>query len=607
MTEHRDALILAATAFDFPLDPRSRHVLDEHLAACPACRSETGLLAADARRLTELPAIAPPPHVRDRLGTHRSRSRIGLLAAAALVTVVSIASLGLAGAIVDALRPDPALVPVPSSEPSASPSSTLGPTAEPTASAIPVATSAPTPSGPPVQPPTFVLGSLPLPSGTVSITPDADGGAWVLVHTLGTAVAADRATLVLLDPQGRPRPGWPLGIEGSTCAWQVEYGPWSPQVAADGSVRVLCAFRADDSHLAQFAYAFDRSGALLDGWPVDLGPDEISEAPRAVADDLVVVARNIVRDEGENPQSVTYRLIRVTTDGRVERGTPVSAVAVSLQYGERLGADGVAYVRDTDEPLLDDEGRPLGPVTTRLTGLDSQGIRDGWPLTIEGLLSDPVVGPDGALYFSRIERVTATEGVAWVASLVVVDRDGGVREPGPVSVAGAGLHEATFAGGDSPLPPVVSRDGSAWLATTGTQGRVVLHLVTAAGQMAPGWPWEAEQPLELRGRCSGLDTGCGVWRTLLAAGPGGALYAALQAPPRGQGGQLVAIGPDGRLVDGWPVGLRAGNARWDMLAVASDGTIIATAVEPSGGGDGVTVLGIAPDSSVLWRTTVVAP
>jgi hypothetical protein len=70
----------------------------------------------------------------------------------------------------------------------------------------------------------------------------------------------------------------------------------------------------------------------------------------------------------------------------------------------------------------------------------------------------------------------------------------------------------------------------------------------------------------------------------------------------------VAVGRDGAVVPGWPVGLRRAASGFWSVVVGPDGTVFALAVEPeTGGKSSATILGIAPDSTVRWHTTVIEP
>lgn len=85
MIDHRHALLLAAGAVDFPLDPADRDILEAHLRECAACRAELAAFHHDATRLAALPPIAPPAWVRGVIGRAQRPHHFVLLAAAALL------------------------------------------------------------------------------------------------------------------------------------------------------------------------------------------------------------------------------------------------------------------------------------------------------------------------------------------------------------------------------------------------------------------------------------------------------------------------------------------------------------------------------------------
>jgi hypothetical protein len=113
--------------------------------------------------------------------------------------------------------------------------------------------------------------------------------------------------------------------------------------------------------------------------------------------------------------------------------------------------------------------------------------------------------------------------------------------------------------------------------------------------------------MEWTGFCGNGDTGCGQNRTVPAVDSNDVLYLLYAAAGSSTGGSMVAIGSDGRVRDGWPVGLRrAGSMFWSM-AVAPYGLAWALAIEPEKQGYSATVLQIADDSRVLSTTTIVEP
>jgi hypothetical protein len=59
---------------------------------------------------------------------------------------------------------------------------------------------------------------------------------------------------------------------------------------------------------------------------------------------------------------------------------------------------------------------------------------------------------------------------------------------------------------------------------------------------------------------------------------------------------------------GWPVVLTRPGAEFWSVVVGADGTAYALAIEPeAGSASWATVLAIAPDSTVLWTTTIIDP
>jgi hypothetical protein len=97
MISHRDALVLAATAIDFPLDASERAFLKAHVHECASCRLDVAAYQHDSARLAALPPMAPPAWVRGAIGRSRRPNRMVLLAAAALVLTAG-AGVALVGA-----------------------------------------------------------------------------------------------------------------------------------------------------------------------------------------------------------------------------------------------------------------------------------------------------------------------------------------------------------------------------------------------------------------------------------------------------------------------------------------------------------------------------
>jgi hypothetical protein len=71
---------------------------------------------------------------------------------------------------------------------------------------------------------------------------------------------------------------------------------------------------------------------------------------------------------------------------------------------------------------------------------------------------------------------------------------------------------------------------------------------------------------------------------------------------------MVAVGSNGRVLSGWPVELQRKGAEFWSIVVGSEGTVFALAFEPeSGARSSATILAVAPDSTVIYRTTIIDP
>jgi hypothetical protein len=436
---------------------------------------------------------------------------------------------------------------------------------------------------------------LPLPSGSVSLAPAATGGVWVLVNDLpNLASESGRAVLALLTKDGVPAPGWPQEIQGVECSIRagIPASPFSqlPLVAPDGSVRLLCRNAAPDATPAVFALSFDAAGAASPGWPVMLPEDPVDA--RMVDDTLVLAAPAFTTDAAGNVLEVAYRILRISALGQLEQGQ-VAATNKFSSYDPALAADGVAFQRW----VHDEDAEP----ETEIQAFGFDGALPGWPISVPGIVSAPVAGPDGRYYATTSARANY-DALAANQALVTLT-SGGTLSIG-LDLPVAGISEATFAGGYAPIRPVLDSGGSAWVMGADARDNVVVHALGPDGGVRVGWPWSAGAPIEEQGEC-GQETGCGVWRTVPALGPGEVLMVLLAPADAKSGGQVVAVGPDGRVVDGWPVKLTNPAGRWDVVVAGADGTVYATAVEPAGAGSAITLLAIAPDSEVVWRSTLV--
>jgi hypothetical protein len=101
-----------------------------------------------------------------------------------------------------------------------------------------------------------------------------------------------------------------------------------------------------------------------------------------------------------------------------------------------------------------------------------------------------------------------------------------------------------------------------------------------------GWPYEPSSAVAVPR--PGLETEheAGYCPTPVApaAGPMGTLVLPLEARDPKVGGSLVAVGKNGQVRPGWPVGLKRAGAEFWAVAVGPDGITYALAVEPEVGG-----------------------
>jgi outer membrane protein assembly factor BamB len=473
---------------------------------------------------------------------------------------------------------------VPTRAPSGHPSATVF------ASQSPIA-SVPANRTPMSSPPVITAGSIPAATGTPQMAPGPDGGVYVLIHT--ATGGKPGLVLALLDPAGMARPGWPIAVDGWSCLAQ-NLAVSVLSAASDGSIRLVCIDEPDgEGPGRQIALAFDPAGMMLPGWPVGLPAAEIwGTQPQTVGDELHILAHTFAPTDGSGaPQAGTWWIISVGADGTVREGFR-QTVPDSARYQYGLAGDGAAYLLG----VRDAQGTPV----TEIVPLDVDGVRPGWPQTVEGFVSMPTIGPGGRLYFTR----TQGTGASARARTLVFERDGrpvGVDSDGLPLVADS---DYTGAGGGI-AAPTVAADGTAFVVGA-LDGRPTVYAIDPNGFPPAGWPSRLPVPLAAQGACSGQDTGCGVWRTTPAAGADDTFYLMLAAPDGRAGGSIVAIGIDGQVRAGWPLSLPAEASFWSAF-VRPDGAIQALAMAQGSGGDTWALYLIDPDGTVRLKTALVGP
>ena len=393
----------------------------------------------------------------------------------------------------------------------------------------------------------------------LQMSPGPAGDVYVLIWT------EDRPVLALLDLTGKPRAGWPVAVDA---------GCDLPASEPDGSIRLICGDRVR---------SFTPGGRSEEGWP--MRPEVHAAGGTFVGDDLYAMGF-----DGGDFEALWISV--AAPDGTVRTGPRVDAPQ-GQDVHRQLGPDGTGY-------LLTYPNEPPESATgvTEIIAFDVDGVRDGWPVSVKGRASDLGFGRDGRVY------VTEGRQGRRQSRILAFDRDGRALQIGSGDLP---VVQTSARSGASPVtgrPPVVSEDEMVFLLSE--DRGTTAYALDASGDVLTGWPYRDSGALEWS--YSSPEDGVATWRLDPAVGPSGALH--LLHPPRaaGLGGSIVAIGADGRVRPGWPVVLKRPGSHFRLVEAGPDGTVYALAVEPEGGGrSSATILAFAPDSTVLYSTTIIEP
>jgi hypothetical protein len=470
----------------------------------------------------------------------------------------------------------------PSVAPSRGPSTEISPSASPLIGSLPIAKST----------------SFPVAAGSARIAAGPDGGVWVLVDHPGVGDGdVSTSTVGLLGPDGTPQPGWPIRYDGWSCGDDAP--PHGLAVAADGSLRLVCAAdTATDEPQRHVALALGVDGRQLPGWPVDLSTARLDLPPVVVGNDLRILASEVASADDSGPQTAAWWLMSLSPAGAVQVGRRFEVADAVGNFDVRLAADGVAYrVAIIDQPA------PAPPVTTEITAIDLGGERAGWPVTLEGSASHPIVEPGGRLYIVR--RLGTGSGAR--AQTMTIEPGGGAATATTDGLEIDPLDDRTGAGARV-MGPIVAFDGAT--ALIGSDATSQMLYIVDGPQAARGFtPTHLAKPLQPIGSCDPQDTGCGVWRALPALGRDGSLYVPESAVGDGggltssSGGALVAIGIDGG--KGWSVFLPDPMAGFWSVVPRPDGTILALAAIPQDAGPTFDLMILGEDGTIRSTTRFV--
>jgi hypothetical protein len=586
VTTHEEFIDLAAAAIDFELDPDERAALDQHLAGCDSCRRTVEAFGEDAATIAYGPAprLAPGQSVAilaAALRPPKSGPPVPLLAVAALVALLGG---GLLAVGFGFIRPseDPLVAVLTPSSGNPSAEASTGASPQPTASAgatLQPSPATPRPGGSPIVGSVQVRGDAGQLGSLIRMAPGAAGEFYVSIP------ATDGTVLARLDADGDPTSGWPILIPGSESCDQL-------LPVTDGSVRLICNRPAADEGLGGIfarVHALDANGRRLPGWPIEI---EDVVTGRMVGDELTLLIKPYFGDVSETDTPETVLLATVAADGSVQSGPDVQFDC--CEHSWAIGPDGIGYGtthRDWDTS-----------VKTDIEAFGLEGLRSGWPKTIDGNASNLAFDAQGRVY-AIVGSPTAPP-----ARMIVIDHDGRDLPTGSGDQAIVSTNPWTGAGADYPGSPIVAGDGTSYIIQS-VDGHTRVQALDPGGQRVVGWPYESDLGLqEIGGGCPAGDTGCGAFLATPVVAPGNVLFLIEEAANSADGSRLVAIGQDGRVVDGWPKELRrAGSEFWSVMA-GPDGTVYALAIEPEpNGAHSATILAIAPDSDVQFNVTVVEP
>ncbi|MFL5673404.1 MAG: hypothetical protein ACJ779_00205 [Chloroflexota bacterium] len=337
------------------------------------------------------------------------------------------------------------------------------------------------------------------------------GTVWALPAGSRYEIGCDddsKCFLTLYGSAGTKQDGWPVALAGNCDGSNVAVGP-------EESAFVECT--ADGKAVVT---GLDRSGNALPGWPVKLkGPAASSywndftypEVSRHVAvgpDGTVYAAAS---PKGEK----SYVIHRLARDGHERAGWPV-AFAAGL-HGFTVERDGVLVAWSYEHPLAEMQ---FDARRTEFTEMGQDGkVLAGWPRGSTGAASGPVVSDDGMLFY------VSASGKIWGH-----DRHGEIIAGWPYELA-------------SPAAPALRADGSLMFIES---SRVVV--LDGHAKNVGHWPYTTKGSFI----APGCDTGDYSY-PLDATARDGTLYL---ASSDGSRSAIVALRPDGSIVDGWPYAVR---------------------------------------------------
>jgi hypothetical protein len=453
------------------------------------------------------------------------------------------------------------------------------PGAQPTWSPIAIWTWPPTPKPTPVSGPSYSTKGWPIEL--------EDNG----IYVSNTELSPDGTLFVDgfpgFDRLGHARSGW-LAADGSHVV---------PEVFGSDGTSYGIAYSDDQNNLdaPDHLYAFDSSGKVRAGWPVEIeGGATIDAGPSGIvyvfendyaglttvtvySPQAKKVAGWSFADEGGDCGEIIrpdgtlyfeYGPSGAGSDCAIRVFGPTGAL---LSPAPVRGWNGIEQAPDGSIVAWGYDLQPYAANTiaqTRVALIGTDGLpAAGWPVTIEGGASKPSFGADGTMYMTVLGLGTEP------SRIVAIDPTGAPRAGWPVALPtgyGPMLDDE-----NDPLPPVIGDNGTVYAAAV---DRNLMGYVTAfdsTGATVPGWPYQLPQafgPFDDGSQAPPPNPGPVFVR---GASGAGLLYVVLDD-------RVVALQADGTVAPGWPYVLPGGyaDATWATVMGTPDGGLVAMAGVP---------------------------
>jgi hypothetical protein len=378
------------------------------------------------------------------------------------------------------------------------------------------------------------------------------------------------------DDTGSEAAGWPVTVAGP--CHDLQTGP-------GGLAYVGCSPTAGAT-----IHVLDPDGRPIEGWPVQV-PGAISSVGWNDFSIGCGVGRSAIELGSDGSVYAAISTAAAASvhvfnpDGRPRDGWP-QTIPGDAPGQDCFGGDGCRGFA-----LLDDDGVvawgydgieaaiELSASRTEFTSWSVDGqLRPGWPRGSTGATSGPLLDSDGGITY------VSASGKVWSH-----DDAGEIRSGWPYQL-------------DRPAAPFASPDGRIAIVQEVEDAVDSLVMLGRDGRPVSGGP--IELPADIESRCIFGDTPCaGI--VFPAFADDGTIYLSLSSSdvddPPDPGGSIVALDPDGRVVDGWPVQLAPRTHALDLSVDVEDRLVAGAYVcgTASCGEGGVeTALIFAPDGTL---------